>query len=86
MSEENENTEAEELNPPKAISTEVSMSVIKPSHVNLKEEFLARVKFLISQESEIKGYGISENYGIETERIELKINGFDVDIRVTKGR
>jgi hypothetical protein len=58
--------------------------VINSKHVDLKEDFISRVKGIISQDHKIKSYSVRDSYGTEIEETELEVGKYTVAIRMTK--
>lgn len=63
-------------------STAVVKGCIKQTHVDLKNEFLSRVKTIINEDCKIKNYGVSESYGSSDETVELETKS-GVKVRIT---
>jgi len=63
---------------------EFSTNVFKKEHLDLKQDFLSRVGFLMNEKCEVKSYAVSDEYGSEVEQIRIKVNGFSIDIKLSK--
>ncbi len=62
----------------------VAYTAIHKTHVDLKEDFVSRVKGLLMRDHSIRGYSVNERYNSETEEVEIVSGKYTINLKVSK--